>query len=269
MKGQYVGVGGVAFHDDSIRGLFKMFGHTMESLGIPAPEELKWSPAKRSWVWENLVEDKRVEAYSAALNLLKTFDGTSIVSVVRRDMTSFDIARAKWESLRFVTERFQMFLQAQEDNDGIVIADFPGSGKDEKRLLADYDEFRGKGTDYVRPANIVMNLLTTESHLNPGLQLADLVVGSATCMCTPQNERASRLWHLVKSTLYRSKDGYVPGCGLKVFPQEWANETYQRLFAEFSDQDDYEAARLEREHERYLYSQVMSEDELNMHFPEF
>lgn len=96
---------------------------------------------------------------------------------MRRDITSFDVIQAKWRCIEFVTERFQFFLQAQEDKNGIIIADFPSNRKDEKQLLNDCYRLLEMRTRYVKPSNIVMNLWTTESHLNPGLQIADLIVG--------------------------------------------------------------------------------------------
>jgi len=152
------------------------------------------------------------------------------------------------------------------DRYGIIIADFPGSGKDEKRLLSDYYQLLDKGTDYVTPSNLIMNLLTTESHLNQGLQIADLVVGITTAMCTPHSGYASKIWHIVARNLYRSADGIVMGCGLKIYPSECARDIYARLFPEHFEEEEYEE---DRESMRYLYSQIMSEDELNIHFPRY
>ncbi len=57
--------------------------------------------------------------------------------------------------------------------------------------------------------------------------------------------------------------GEVMGCGLKVFPPETAEEIHEVLFPE-----DFEEGYEEyRERMRHLYSVLMSEGELNMHFP--
>ncbi len=263
---RYVGIGGVILHDDLMGNIFSMFRRTKQVHGIPSEEEIKWSPDKDSWIAENLVGNNRISAYSAILDLVRIFGGTEIVAVVRRDMTSYGVAEAKWKCIEFVTERFQFFLQAQEDKYGIIIADFPGSGKDEKRLLSDYYQLLDKGTDYVTPSNLIMNLLTTESHLNQGLQIADLVVGITTAMCTPHSGYASKIWHIVARNLYRSADGIVMGCGLKIYPSECARDIYARLFPEHFEEEEYEE---DRESMRYLYSQIMSEDELNIHFPRY
>jgi hypothetical protein len=86
-----------------------------------------------------------------------------MVAVVRRDTSKQSLIEARWKCIEFVSERFQFYLQAHDDRKGLIIADFPGSGKEEKKLLQDYYRLLEKGTKYVKPANIVMNLLTTET----------------------------------------------------------------------------------------------------------
>jgi len=263
VKKRYVGIGGVIFHDSCIDNLYSMFRSTKAVHGIPSEEEIKWSPDRDSWIAENLIEDKRISAYSAILDLVRIFGGTEMVAVVQRDMTSFDVIEAKWKCIEFITERFQFFLQAQEDKWGIIIADFPSSRKDEKRLLNDYYRLLDEGTKYVKPLNVVMNLLTTESRLNPGLQIGDLIIGITTAMCTQRTDYASNFWSIVKRNLHRSRCGNVIGCGLKIFPAETAEEPYKRLFPE-EFEEEYEEYR---ERMRYLYSQIMSDDDLNLWFP--
>lgn len=125
------------------------------------------------------------------------------------------------------------------------------------------------GTYYVKPKNIVMNLLTTESHLNPALQLADLVVGITTGMCTHQRDYALAYWDIVRRNLHCNQSGEVMGCGLKIFPKEIAEELITTLFPEaieeWGDTGENYAEYIEKQ--RYLYSVLMSEEELDMHFP--
>ncbi len=260
---KYVGVGGVILRDDSINTLCTLFKRKKESHGIPAEVEIKWSPPKTSWLRQNLIDKNRISAYSDILDLLRSFDGKVIVAVVQRDELKQGVIEAKWKCIEFVTERFQFFLQEHEDRNGIIIADFPGSGKEEKELLQNYYQLLEKGTYYVRPKNIVMNLLTTESHLNPALQLADLVVGITTGMCTPRRGYAIPYWEIVKRSFHRNQNGEVMGCGLKIFPNEIIGEIHATLFPE-EFEESYEEY-IERM--RYLYSVLMSEEELNMHFP--
>ncbi len=201
--------------------------------------------------------------------MIKSFNGKIIVAVIQRDPLKQTLTEAKWKCIEFITERFQFFLQTHEDRRGLIIADFPGSGKEEKKLLQDYYRLLEKGTDYVKPSNIVMNLLTTESHLSPALQIADLLVGITTGMCTPHRNLALQYWDIVKHNFHRNQNGEVMGCGLKVFPNEIVGAMHAQLFPEEVE----EASNFEESYEdyiermRYLYSVLMNEDELDMHFP--
>ena len=114
-----------------------------------------------------------------------------------------------------------------------------------------------------------MNLLTTESRLNPFLQLADLVVGITTRMCTPRRKYALRYWDIVKCNFHRNQNDKVMGCGLKVFPNEIVGEVHATLFPEeIEDTGGFEESYEEYiERMRNLYSVLMTEDELDMHFP--
>jgi len=266
---EYVGIGGVIFHDDCLNNLFSLFNQKKASHNIPPEEEIKWSPPKNSWIAKNLIGDNRISAYSDILGLVRSFKGRLIVAVVQRDTSKQSLIEAKWKCIEFVTERFQFYLQAHEDRKGLIIADFPGSGKEEKKLLQDYYRLLEKGTKYVKPANIVMNLLTTESRLNPSLQVADLVVGITTGMCTPLRKYALQYWDIVKRNFHRNQNGKVMGCGLKVFPNEIVGEIHATLFPEeVEETGGFEESYEEYiERMRYLYSVLMSEDELDMHFP--
>jgi hypothetical protein len=265
----FVGVGGVIFHDDRLDDLRSLFDEKKTTHNIPLGAEIKWSPPKNSWIAKNLIDDNRTSAYSDILGLVRSFNGKIIVAVMQRDASKQSLIEAKWKCIEFVTERFQFYLQTHEDRRGIIIADFPGSGKEEKKLLQDYYQLLGKGTKYVKPSNIVMNLLTTESHLNPSLQVADLVVGIATGMCTPQRNYALQYWDIVKHNFHRNQNGEVMGCGLKVFPNEIVGEIHATLFPEeVEETGGFEESYEEYiERMRYLYSVLMSEDELDVHFP--
>lgn len=266
---QYIGVGGVILHDDNLKNLFALFQQKKELRGIPSQEEIKWHPPENSWLVQNLKYEDRILAYSDILNLIGLFNGKIIVAVLRRDNLTQNIVDDKWKCIEFVTERFQFFLQEHKDKNGIIIADYPSSGLENKELLGRYYQFLANGTRYVKPNNIVMNLLTTQSHLNPALQLADLVVAIVTCMCIPRNQYALPYWDIVKRNLHCNKNGEIMGCGLKVYPGEMIDELIKKLFPEtIKEKEDTGMNYAEYiENQRYIYSVIMSEEELDMHFP--
>ena len=126
-----------------------------------------------------------------------------------------------------------------------------------------------KGTEYVKPSNIVMNLLTTESHLSAALQVADLVVGITTGMCTLRRKYALEYWDAVRHNFHRNQNGKVMGCGLKVFPNEIIEKIHATLFPEeIEEYKRSEESYLEYvEKMRLIYGVIMDEDELDMNFP--
>ena len=109
---RFIGIGGVIFHDTCIHNLNQLFDAVKEEHGIPTDVEIKWSPRKNNWVYTNLIEDKRNSAYSAFLNLIRLCNGTTMVTVICKDITSFDTTEAKWQCIEFISERFQFFLQS-------------------------------------------------------------------------------------------------------------------------------------------------------------
>ena len=92
---EYVGIGGVIFHDDYLNHLFSLFNQKKASHSIPPEEEIKWSPPRNSWVAKNLIDDDRISAYSDILGLIKLFKGKIIVAVVHRDTSRQSSIEAK------------------------------------------------------------------------------------------------------------------------------------------------------------------------------
>ncbi len=72
---EYVGIGGVIFHDDYLNSLFSLFNQKKTSHSIPSEEEIKWSPPKNSWIAKNLINGNRISAYSDILSLVRSFKG--------------------------------------------------------------------------------------------------------------------------------------------------------------------------------------------------
>ena len=86
-RGAFVGIGGVILHDTCISSLGQLFDATKEEHGIPSNEEIKWSPNRNGWIYNNLKGRKRALAYSAFLNLVKVCSGTAVIAVIRKDIT--------------------------------------------------------------------------------------------------------------------------------------------------------------------------------------
>ena len=67
--------------------------------------------------------------------LVGSFNDKIVIAVVQKcESKQSHLIEAKWNCIEFVTERFQFYLQAHEDKNGLIIADFPGNWGKEKKI---------------------------------------------------------------------------------------------------------------------------------------
>jgi hypothetical protein len=123
----------------------------------------------------------------------------------------------------FLFERITVYL-TKHGTSAIVVADRPGGGRDqETAFLHNFLERVQTGTEYVVPDRVLMNVLTTSSHLVRQLQLADLITGIATAMVCGRFDYAAPLFPAVNRLLIKNNMGGCAGTGLKLFPSELVN----------------------------------------------
>ena len=112
----------------------------------------------------------------------------------------------------------------KRDSHAIIVADRPGGGKDqEEQFLSDFLVHVQKGTEYVVPDRVLLNVLTTPSHMARHLQLADLVTGITTAMVCGGYKFAPSLFDLVRPLLILNHMDGIAATGLKVFPNDLIN----------------------------------------------
>jgi hypothetical protein len=110
---------------------------------------------------------------------------------------------------------------------GLIICDRPGgSKKEEDVMLAQVLDTILEGTDFIPPTQVVLNILTTSSHLVTELQLADLVTGITTAMVAGDVGYAEALFEEIRPMLHRNALGYAGGAGLKLYPVDLLNLHY-------------------------------------------
>jgi len=218
-KDRYVGLGGVAFHDQYLFQVAKRFNAIKKKYSIPPIEEIKWSPKRSSWIYKNLRGVRRFQVYSLILRLINRFRGTVFVSVGSPYTDSRQRVKTQiiLNNIENLLERFEMFLKTQNEY-GIIIADHERCHKDNKKLLEHFYEMQMTGTRYIIPRMIPLNLLTAPSHQVPFLQIADLIVGITVAMISGMDEYAKQYFPIIKDTFYRRKNGEIAGYGLKLFP---------------------------------------------------
>src|SRR5690606_8706973 len=187
---------------------------------IPADEELKWKPAKGTFLRGangELVADLRQSMLDAAL---KCDIRPAVVVVdqgrVFREKTA---AGAGKEIVKYLYERIEMCLDDNKDI-GVVIADEPGGGaKAERRWLADTLELTKNGTQYVRAERVVMPIVTAPSDHVPHLQLADLVTAATTAAVAGRKSGLDLVSRL-KALAHKRKSGETGGAGIVLWPPD-------------------------------------------------
>jgi hypothetical protein len=221
--GQLISFGGLFLAEGNLRSLSDEVDAIAKSFGIPEGTEIKWSPPRDSWIAKNLVGDERKECYQRILEAAAERDGRALVIGWDEGRTSLKGERAFEECVKYALERTSMHLETRGAL-GIIVADRPGGGrKTDQKLLASFLERVQKGTEFLVPRQVCLNILTTPSHLIRHLQVADLIVGISTAMVAGQMKYAEPLFPIVRRMFITSYWDVVGGTGLKLFPDELVN----------------------------------------------
>jgi hypothetical protein len=221
--GTVVSVGGVLVDERALRPLAAALDQIAAEYKFPPGEEFKWSPRKGSWIYSNLHAEVRQECYSRALQAAADHGAQAIVICWDTGRTTLREQDAFNRCVGFLFERLTVHLTKRETS-AIVVADRPGGGRDqETTFLHNFLEHVQSGTEYVVPDRVLMNVLTTSSHLVRQLQLADLVTGISTAMVCGRFEHAALLFPAVNRILIRNNMGTCAGTGLKLFPATLVN----------------------------------------------
>lgn len=221
--GTLISLGGVAFKVEQVKPFAEAFWAIYEEHGVPRDAELKWSPdGKKSW-WTQ-PESRHLQTPVREEVLRAAHAHEALAFIVTWDMTAAGFQRQSPERLvlKFLHERVEMMLQNRSEL-GVFIFDEPGGGpKEQDAWLSDSLALTDGGTEYVSADGIVAPILTAASHHHPHLQLADLVVGSATAaFCGSSYGQA--LMPLVKPMLHTNWRGEIGGAGVKLYPDRLNN----------------------------------------------
>jgi hypothetical protein len=226
--GKLVAFGGVFVSDDEIKDLDADIDAVAKTHKIPRGTELKWSPPKNNWIRDNLVGADREQCYRQVLEAAATRGVRALVVLLDTGRTTVKGDKAFEKALDWSWERIEMHL-ATEGASGVIVADRPG-GKpsDDEEFLEAYLNRMTIGTDYVKRDRVLLNILTTPSHLVRGLQLADLVTGITTA-AVAGNPFGLALVDAVTPLLITNSLGTIGGTGLKLFPDSLVNLYHHAL----------------------------------------
>ena len=231
--GTIVSSGGVFVEESALRPFSKKIDDITTAFKIPPDEELKWSPKKGSWLHSNLHGENRTECYRQILRAAYEFNVRAIVVCWDTGKTTLKNEKAFAKCIEYMFERVTVHLDKRNAY-AIMVADRPGGGKDqEEYFLSEFLNHFQNGTEHVIPDRILLNVLTTPSHLVRHLQLADLVTGITTAMVCGQTKYAGPLFPDIKPLLIRNTVNGIAATGLKIVPDENVNLYYWILKENF------------------------------------
>lgn len=224
--GKVVAFGGVLVDSAQLKPLAQKIDKIISDHGVPPDEEIKWSPRKGSWIYENLKDESRASCYTAILRTANETGFKSVVALCDYEMRNI---KPEWGFERCVTyalERVSTHL-TKTSNEAVIIADRPSGGhKEADEFLAAFVEHLSSDRNHMLEKTFSINMLTAQSHMVRHLQLADLVVSITAAMFAGQTKWASQYFDLVKGTFICNALGYVGGTGVKVYPDELTNLYY-------------------------------------------
>jgi hypothetical protein len=221
--GQVIAIGGIFVEAGALRPLSAAIDRIAAEERIPAGTEIKWSPRKDSWIYHNLHGEDRRRCYSRFLEAA-LHHGVRAISVCwDTGRTTLEGKDAFAQCVRFLFERVVTYLSVHE-RQAIVVSDRPSGGhREDTEFLQQFLDLVENGTQHVDPERVLLNVLTTPSHLVRHLQLADLVTGIMTAMVCGAYDYAEPLFPLVKPMLIKNRMDHIGGTGLKVFPDDLVN----------------------------------------------
>lgn len=221
--GKLLAFGGILVHSDRLKSLSRAIDEIANASDIPAGEEIKWSPRKGSWIYENLQGDDRSKCYKAILKAALDHDCKAIVVLCDYELRNLKPEWGFGRCVQYALERVSTFLSATSE-EAVIVADRPSGGhREADEFLASFIENLANTHNHMLEGTFAINMLTAPSHMVRQIQLADLVVAITTAMFSGQTKWASEYFELIKAMYIRNGFGYIGGTGVKIYPDQLIN----------------------------------------------
>jgi hypothetical protein len=216
--GPLVSTGGLYIPGDQTSKLERLLNQICDKYHFPKRQEFKWSPRKNTWMYRNLVGNKRERFYLEVLEACVEHQTKAIVVIADCSHSTATGCRKHEEDVaKLLIERIE-WLSKKRNEDAMLVVDRSGGAQaQDDAFLEQCLETIQSGTSYVLPEHISVNALSTDSRFIRLLQAADLVVGSVTAFVAGQKSFAPILFALIK-TLFASDSNRIGGVGLKLHP---------------------------------------------------
>lgn len=238
---RWCGYGGVVIEDEHLPRLDSKIEKLKDSYKFPTRlpydckspsleeyREIKYSPARDQWMRDNLAHPKRGELFEKLLNIVTEINGKFLLSFYDESSDGCGIEIAKGRALENFYERIGGMTKTETDV-VIIICDLVGSHRETKRLIQHATGIARFGTWYRKDIHegIYPVLLTAESHMHAGLQIADVVIGALRGMLGDEDQYAPPIWREIVRRLYKSGNRQR-GWGVKLRSKD-SGRLYEKL----------------------------------------
>lgn len=231
--GPMLAVGGIHVPGDSVRQLEHALDDLCGAQGFPQGEEFKWSPGRKSWMRQGLVEEARQDFFLAALALARDAGATAIVAMVDKNRRAANSSASSAEedvTLLFLERAHNLLMPS--GTHACVVFDRPGGkGSDDNAFLAGCMSHMRTGTGYAKLDTLAL-ALSTDSKLSRLVQLADVVTSCTTARVTGEYTYSPPVFDGGILPMLREDGSVRGGRGLKLHPDLLYGNLYHWLLGD-------------------------------------
>lgn len=213
--GPLVAIGGVIVNSRDIKDIEKQLNALCEKYSFPQLEKFKYSPGRELWMRDNLKNEKRKKFFSDIFKTISNFDIKLIVVIEdTKYACASDSSSHELDCIKLFIER----LNRVKSDSGIIICDRPsGDRKAEKKFSKNCFNIILKGTEYLIPEYLLMNIIPADSCFIRLLQIADVVTSCTLALVAGEKKYAPQIFNSFKD-LFHTGINNIAGAGLKIHP---------------------------------------------------
>jgi len=215
--GPLLSAGGFFVRSGSLHSLEHALAAICTKAGFPNGEEFKWSPARGSWMRDNLTLEARTQFFVEVLTELVKHDAKTIVVVADTRRTPRRYVSTESFVTKLLMERVEI-RACKDQSTCLMVFDRPGGARpEENKFLGRIIDTIQAGTEYVQMKSFAMAPVSTDSRHVRCLQAADLITASTTAVIAGQSTHTQEVWALIKSMFISNWYGDIGGTGCKIY----------------------------------------------------
>lgn len=231
VMGTLVGAGAICVPGDVVKDAEAALEAACATFGFPQGEEFKWSPHRKSWMYQNLRDDDRTAFFTqviAHLHKAGAF-GMVVLEDAGRNPANWSLS-AEQDVIVLLLERIANRLKERQDT-GLLIFDRPGGNRaQEDAFLGSCIDALRTGTAFVQHNEIAL-VVASDSQAIRLLQAADLLTSCITAYVAGERTYSPPVAEALKAILVRSMGRYG-GYGVKIHPDYSFGNLYHWLFGD-------------------------------------